>query len=159
MIGLIIALAVLSSFLAALGQAYAQEQIVLEATSDQGTFLVELAWTPAEIDHAHVFDIRFVEPETGKEIEDVLYDFSIYGSGGREVVRLDQTTIRQEFAFDDTGSYEIRLEDIEGLGEGVVIPIQVTPEFPLTSLVFGAMAFSIVVLAGQHNNLFRQRDN
>ena len=152
-----IALIALSSLFAVLGQAFAQEQILLQATSDQGTFLVEIAWTPAEIGSTHTFDIRFVEPETGEEIEDVLYDFSIHGSGGREVLRLDQTVIRQEFTFEETGSYEIKIDDIEGLGEGVAIPIQVTPEFPLVVFVLTAIAFSMVIFAAKHNNLFRQR--
>lgn len=158
----IIALTVLSSFFfffVAAGQAFAQEQITLEASSDQGTFLVEIIWTPAEIGSAHVFDIRFVEPETGEEIEDIQYDFSIYGSGDREVLRRDQTAIRQEFTFEKTGSYEIRIDDIEGLGEGVAIPIQVTPEFPLGAFALSAIAFSIAMLAVRRssNNLFRQK--
>jgi hypothetical protein len=153
----ILALVVLLSFFAAIGQTFAQEQIVLEATSDQATFLVEITWTPAEIGDTHAFDIRFVEPETGEEIEDVLYDFSIYGSGEREVLRLDQSANRQEFTFEETGHYEIRIDDIEGLGEGVVIPIEVTPEFHLGIFVLTSIAFSMVVLAARRNNLFRQR--
>lgn len=141
-------------------QTYAQEQIVLEAISDQDTFLVEITWAPAEIGRIHVFDIRFVEPETGEEIEDVLYDFSIYGSGDRGVIVFhpDQYATRQEFAFEDPGAYEIRIEDIEGLGESVVIPIQVTPEFHFGAFVLGTIALSMIIVAvSRHNNLFRQQ--
>jgi hypothetical protein len=101
--------------------------------------------------------LRFIEPETGEEIEDILYDFSIYRGGDREVLRRDQTATRQEFTFDEPGSYEIRIDDIEGLGERVAIPIQVTPEFPLGVLALAA-ALGAAVLAARRNgdNLFRQ---
>jgi hypothetical protein len=139
----------------------AQEQIVLEAASDQGTFTVEITWTPGDIGRANVFDMRFIEPETGVEIEDVIYDFSVYSGGDREVLRRDQTITRQAFTFDDQGSYEIRIDDIENLGEGAAMSIQVTPEFPLGLLVVVAGALGAVVLFARRNsnNLFRRRDN
>jgi hypothetical protein len=153
----ILAFALVSSLLACT-QAAAQEQILLEAPSDQGTFLVEITWTPDDIGSANTFDLRFIEPETGEEIEYILYDFSIYRGGDREVQRRDQTVTRQEFTFDELGSYEIRLDDIEGLGERVAIPIQVTPEFPLGVLALAAAALGAAVLAARRNgdNLFRQ---
>ena len=154
---IILAFALLSSLLACT-QASAQEQIVLEAASDQGTFMVEITWTPDDIGSPHAFDIRFIEPETGEEIEDVIYDFSIYSGGDRETLRRDQTATRQEFTFDEQGSYEIRIDDIEGLGERVAIPLQVTPEFPLGALALIASAFGAAVLIARRNsnNLFRQ---
>jgi hypothetical protein len=153
----ILAFGLLSSLLACT-QAAAQEQIVLEAPSDQGTFVVEITWTPDDIGSANTFNLRFIEPETGEEIEDILYDFSIYRGGDREILRRDQTATRQEFTFDEPGSYEIRLDDIEGLGERVAIPIQVTPEFPLSVLALAAAALGAAVLAARRNgdNLFRQ---
>ncbi|MGI0049014.1 MAG: DUF6941 family protein [Nitrososphaera sp.] len=154
---IILAFALLSSLLACT-QASAQEQIVLEAASDQSTFMVEITWTPDDIGNANAFDIRFIEPETGEEIEDIKYDFSIYSGDNREELRRDQTATRQEFTFDEQGSYEIRIDDIEGLGERVTIPIQVTPEFPLGALALIASAFGAAVLIARHNsnNLFRQ---
>jgi hypothetical protein len=141
--------------------AAAQEQIPFEASSDQGTFTVEIAWTPDEIGSAHAFDIRFIEPETGEEIEDVVYDFSVYRGGDREVQRRDQVATLQEFTFDEQGSYEIRIEDIEGLGERVALPIEVTPEFPLGVLALIAATFGAVVLVARRNsnNLFRHPSN
>jgi hypothetical protein len=156
----ILAFALLSSILACI-QAEAQEQIVLDAASDQGTFTVEITWTPDDIGSANAFDIRFIEPETGEEIEDVLYDFSIYSGGDRETLRRDQTATTQEFTFIEQGSYELRIDDIEGLGEGVAIPIQVTPEFPLGALALIASALGAVVLFARRNsnNLFSQPTN
>lgn len=131
---------------------------MLEASSDEGTFTVEITWTAAEIGSTHAFDIRFIEPETGEEMEDVLYDFSIYDGEEREVLRRDQTATRQEFTFEETGSYEIRIGDIEGLGESVAVPIQVTPEFHAGVFVLTAVILGATVFAIRHNsnNLFRQ---
>lgn len=153
----ILAFALLASLLAGT-QAAAQEQIMLEAASDQGTFTVEITWTPDDIGSANAFDIRFIEPETGEEIEDVVYDFSIYSGDERQVLRRDQTATRQEFAFGEPGSYEIRIDDIEGLGERAAVPIQVTPEFPAGALALAAALGAAVLAAARHNNLFRLQD-
>lgn len=125
--------------------------------SDQGTFTVEITWTPDDIGNANAFDIRFIEPETGEEIEDVIYDISIYSGSDREILRRDQTATRQEFTFDKPGSYEIRIDDIEGLGERAAIPIQVTPEFPVGMIAVAAAALGVAVLVARrnNNNLFR----
>ncbi len=141
---------------------YAQEQIRLEAFSDQGTFKVEIIWTSNDIGSANEFEIHFVDPDSGSEIEDVKYDISIYRDASPEIQRLDQTSIFQEFFFEEVGSYEIRIDDIEDLGERAIIPIQVTPEFQLNVLVPAAVALSIGVLAARAtngNNLFRHPIN
>jgi hypothetical protein len=140
---------------------YAQEQIRLEAVSDQGTFKVEIMWTSNNIGSANKFEIHFVDPDSGSEIEGVKYDISIYRDTNPEIQRLDQTSIFQEFLFEEVGSYEIRIDDIEDLGERAIIPIQVTPEFQLKVFVFlfaAAAALSIGVLAARTSNgndLFR----
>ena len=139
--------------------AAAQEQIVLEAASDQGTFTVEIMWTPGDIGSANAFEMSFIDPETGDEIEDVIYDFSIYRDGNREVLRRDQMATRQEFAFDEQGPYELRIDDIEGLGEGVAVPIQVTPEFPPGVLAAASAVLGATVLFARRDstNLFGLR--
>jgi hypothetical protein len=133
--------------LLAFASAAAQEQIFLEAPSDQGTFIIKIAWTPDDIGRKNSFEIHFVEPETREEIEDVLYDISVYRAGEREILLRDQTAILQEFTFDEPGSYEIRIDDIENLGERVIIPIQVTPEFQLGGPSIAVAAFGVAVIA------------
>lgn len=139
----------------------AQEQIRLEAVTDQGTFKVEIMWIPNNIGSPNIFGIHFVDSETGREIEDIKYDISIYRDERPEIQRLDQTSIYQEFFFEEVGSYEIRIDDIEDLGERSIIPIQVTPEFQLKMFVLSAAALSIAMLAARANgnNLFRQSIN
>lgn len=162
-IGLFLSLALLSSILA-FQPIYAQEQIRLEAVTDQGTFKVEIMWISNDIGSANMFEIHFVDPDTGSEIEDIKYDISIYRDDDDrpEIQRSDQTSIFQEVFFEEVGSYEIRIDDIEDLGERAIIPIQVTPEFQLEMFVLVAAALSIGVLAARTsngNNLFRHSIN
>lgn len=141
----------------------AQEQIRLEEVTDQGTFKVEIMWISNNIGSPNIFRIHFVDPDTGSEIEDIKYDISIYRDDMPKIQRLDQTSIFQEFLFEEVGSYEIRIDDIEDLGERATIPIQVTPEFQLKLFVLSAAAaaLSIAMFAARAsgNNLFRQSIN
>jgi hypothetical protein len=159
--GVILSLALLSSILA-FQPISAQEQIRLEAVTDQGTFKVEIMWIPNDIGSANMFEIHFVDPDTGSEIENIKYDISIYRDDRPEIQRLDQVSIFQEFFFEEMASYEIRIDDIEDLGEHATVPIQVTPEFQLKMFVLSAMALGIAMFAARAsngNNLFRHPIN
>jgi hypothetical protein len=140
----------------------AQEQIRLHTVTDQGTFRVELIWTPNDIRRANTFEIHFIDPDTGSEIEDIKYDISIYRDNRAQIQRLDQASTFQEVFFEEAGSYEIRIDDIEDMGEWAIVPIQVTPEFqPKVYLLFIA-ALGIAMLAARAangNNLFRHTIN
>jgi hypothetical protein len=108
----------------------AQEQIKLEAHSDNGTFLVDIMWMPNKIGQLNTFDLHFIDPETRIEIEDVKYGISLYTQDGKlELQRINQTTTQQKFSFGHAGSYILRIDNIEDLGENVTIPLQATPEF------------------------------
>jgi hypothetical protein len=139
----------------------AQEQTRLEAVTDQGTFKVQIIWTSNTIGGANMFEIHFIDPDTDSEIEDVKYDISIYRDDDRlEIQRLDQVSIFQEFFFEEVGSYEIRIDDIEDLGERATVPIKVTPEFGLKTIGLTAAILGVVVVSAirsNNNNLFRQR--
>jgi hypothetical protein len=135
----------------------AQEQITLEALTDQGTFKIQVIWTSNAVGSANVFAVHFIDPDTDDEIEDVKYDISVYSENKLEIQRLDQVSTFQEFLFEDEGAYEIRIDDVEDLGEHTTIPIQVTPEFgpdtffiSATTLAVGMFAASII-----GKNLFR----
>ncbi len=139
----------------------AQEQIRLEAVTDQGTFHVEIIWISNDIGSLNTFEIHFVDPDTGTEIEDIKYDISIYRNDRPEIQRLDQISTFQEFLFEEVGSYEIRIDNIEDLGERATVSIQVTPEFQYEVFVLCAMALGIAMLAARANgnNLFRYAIN
>ena len=146
-ISLILSLALFPNILT-LQSITAQEEIRLEAVTDQATFKVEILWMPSDVGNVNNFEMHFIDPDTGSEIEDVKYDFSIYKDGRPQIQRLDQVSISQEFFFQEMGSYEISIDDIEDLGERVTIPIQVTPEFqPPAFELFAAAAGLAVVLA------------
>jgi hypothetical protein len=138
----------------------AQEQTRLEAVTDQGTFKVQIIWTSNAIGDSNIFEIHFIDSDTESEIEDVKYDISIYRDDRPEIQRLDQISIFQEFFFEDVGSYEVRIDDIEDLGERATIPVKVTPEFGLKTILLAAAIVGIVVVSvirSNNNNLFRQR--
>jgi hypothetical protein len=125
----------------------AQEEIRLEGVTDKATFKVEILWMPSDIGNINNFEIHYIDPDTGSEIEAIKYDFSIYKDGRPQIQRLDQVSISQEFLFQEMGSYEISIDDIEDLGERVTIPIQVTPEFQSQIFVLSASALGLAVLA------------
>lgn len=132
-------------------QAFAQEQIMLETASDQDTFSVEIEWMPADIGDENTFEIRFIEPETGKEIEDVVYDFEIEQDGSSLLTREGQTSATQSVAFDEAGPYTIIVDNIDGLGEGASFSVEVTPEFQ----VLWALPGAFVALFALRKRLFR----
>ncbi|MCI0560605.1 MAG: hypothetical protein MN733_19125 [Nitrososphaera sp.] len=149
---------VLISFFAA-NSAGAQEQLKLESLSDEGTFRVEMIWIPDDIGSDNTFSIRFIEPETNLEIEDIEYSLVLSqgDSGIQELRRVDQTATQQKIRFAEQGSYNIMIDDIDGLGEGASFSIQVTPEFPAgTVAIIGAGIAAMLISARRNrNDLFR----
>lgn len=139
--------------------------IMLEALSNQGTFRVEMAWTPADIGADNTFGIRFIEPETNIELEDIRYDILLSRGDNtvQQLRRVDQTSLQQKFRFEEPGTYRIMINDIDGLDETVTIPIEVTPEFPagaaaLTAAMTIGSAILLLFFAAKrnsNNNLFR----
>ncbi len=153
---LVIASALISTLL--IERAVAQQQISLEALSDQGTFIVEIIWTPDDIGRDNTFFIRFLEAVTSTEMVDMEYDIIVYEeSGSQQLRRVDQTASEQRLSFEEPGSYTIKIDDIDGLGESASFPIQVTPEFPAGMLgVIAGLIGAIAFLARRNsNNLFR----
>lgn len=120
----------------------AAAQATIESTSDQGTFLVRISLLPDQLQD-NTIAVTFIDPETRKEIQDVVYDFAIYSDGGTLVSKTAQTAIVQKVSFEGEGSYRIAISNIEGLGEGATFDVRVTPEFPV-----GAMVAVAAVMAG-----------
>lgn len=126
-------------------QVFAQEEIPLEAASDQNTFLVQVVWTPADIGSEHTFEIHFIEPETLKEVEDIVYDFAIEQDGEQVIRNEDQDSNVQSVIFDKPGPYTIVVENIDGLGENASFAVEVTPEFSMLWALPGAFATLLVL--------------
>jgi hypothetical protein len=105
--------------------------VALESKSDQGTFLVRMNWTQqADLGADNIFKLKFIEPETGRELEDITYDFVVLSADGHEELhRKSQSAGTQAVAFSAEGPYVIRIANIDGLGEGADFNLRVTPEF------------------------------
>lgn len=162
------ALGMTTTLLLAAQTASAQQQqqpppIMLEALSDQGTFRVEVAWTPADIGADNTFGIRFIEPETNIELEDIRYDILLFRGDNtvQQLRRIDQTSLQQKFRFEEPGTYRIMINNIDGLDESVTIPIEVTPEFPAgaaaltAATTIGSAILFFAAKRNSNNNLFR----
>jgi hypothetical protein len=161
------ALGMTTTLLLAAQTASAQQQqpppIMVEALSDQGTFRVEVAWTPADIGADNTFGIRFIEPETNIELEDIRYDILLFRGDNtvQQLRRIDQTSLQQKFRFEEPGTYRIMINDIDGLDESVTIPIEVTPEFPAgaaaltAATTIGSAILFFAAKRNSNNNLFR----
>ena len=122
----------------------AASQAIIESTSDQGTFLVRISLVPDQLQD-NAITITFVDPETHKEIEDVVYDFAVYSDSGTLVSKTAQTIAAQKVSFGSEGSYRISISNIEDLGESATFDVRVTPEFPV--LAVAAVAFSALAAA------------
>jgi hypothetical protein len=133
----------------------AQEQITLEAVSEEGTFLVEVLWTPADLERDHTFSITFIEPETDTELEDMQYNLVVLQGEDQKLRRVDQVATEQKIRFEVVGPHTIVIEDIEGLGEDASFAIQVTPEFPLGAVIPVAVATMVAIFAVRSKSLFR----
>jgi hypothetical protein len=120
----------------------AMAQQMLESPSDQGTFLVRISLEQDRLQDNAVA-ITFADSETGKEIEDVTYNFSVYSDSGLLLSREGQSAPVQNMNFGSEGSYRIVVSNIEGLGESATFNVQVTPEFsalPVAAVAFSALA-------------------
>lgn len=104
-----------------------------------------MAWTSADIGRENTFEIHFIEPETLKEVEDIVYDFAIEQDGEDVIRNEDQDSHMQSATFDKPGPYTIVVENIDGLGENASFAVEVTPEFPLAWALPGAFAALLVL--------------
>lgn len=135
--------------------AVAQEQSRIEAVSEDGTFLIQVDWTPNDLGRDHTFSLAFVEPETNAIVEDIQYNLVVLRGDGEQLFRrVDQVATEQKVRFEEVGPHTMVLEDIEGLGEDASFTIQVTPEFPLGSLIPVVAGTLVVILAVRSKSLF-----
>lgn len=136
--------------------ATAQEQTELETTSEQGTFRIEIIWTPNELGRDNTFSFAFIEPETSSELEDIQYDFVVLQDDDQMLRRVDQISTEQTVRFDKVGPHTIVIEDIEGLGEDASLTIEVTPEFPSGAIIPIVVGTLIVIFVVRSKSLFSQ---
>ena len=124
----------------------AMAQSMMESPSDQGTFLVRISFTQDRLQDNAVA-ITFVDSETGKEVEDITYDFAVSSDNGSLVSKTAQTATVQHVNFGSEGSYKIAISNIDGLGEGATFDVRVTPEFQFVPSMV-ATGVSVAIFLG-----------
>lgn len=127
------------------------------ASGPDGKFNVDINWFSADIGKNNTFSIRVWNASNGQEVYDGLaLDFSIM-QGGKELMKshlakpvmpADTATYSYgaDYAFNDTGSYIIKISNINNSGESVEFPVQVTPEFPAGVLITSVVAVIVAML-------------
>ena len=125
--------------------------IMLQGTSTNDKFKVEVNWMPNDISKENTFDIKFLDSKSGKEIKGVTYDIVLLTGDQQhltETYRSAQTATQQKYIFGDQGSYILNIDKINNSpAESVNIPIQVTPEFPVNVLALMAIVFGALIFA------------
>ena len=121
---------------------------------------MEMSEEKLEFEKPIMFTLKFIEPATGQQLENVNYSFKIVDMAGKEVLnRLNQHSSdghdTQTVTFLETGPMTIII-DVEGLGveqpyntkySGMASAvITVVPEFSVAVLVFGLAIIAIVLL-------------
>jgi inhibitor of cysteine peptidase len=128
----------------------------------EGKYNVTILWFSDDIGQENNFSIRVYDTETNEEVYDGLtLDFFI--AQGDQILVSKQLTgpafpnteetqfaYGDRYAFEDEGSYSLRIGNINGSGESVEFPTQVTPEFgSLAILVLAITALVGVVTASR----------
>lgn len=123
--------------------------IALEAKSTSGTYIVHVDWSSNEIGKENVFGINITDADGNKL--DATYDIMLYKDGKHldSTHRASQMAAEQKYTFDEPGNYTLRIEQIDKTGEMVEIPIQVTPEFPVSMVAVLSVVLGGAVLAGR----------
>ncbi len=110
----------------------AAADITLEGISTEGSIAVTVNWTPAaDIGQPNTFSFIFTDPE-GNLISPI-YSIELLKGNNQTVpgtLRQEQTSSVQEYTFNQTGSYTLRIHDVqsERYAAGVInIPLQVPP--------------------------------
>jgi hypothetical protein len=110
----------------------AAADIALEGISTEGSIAVTVNWTPAaDIGQPNTFSFIFTDPE-GNLISPI-YSIELLKGNNQTVpgtLRQEQTSSVQEYTFNETGSYTLRIHDVqsERYAAGVInIPLQVPP--------------------------------
>jgi hypothetical protein len=106
-------------------------------------------WNQAGIGSTNSFNVEFIEPETGKQLEDIVYDFVVISANGHEIIHrfAQSSATNQTVAFSAEGPYTIRIANIDGLGENADFHVRVTPEFSPV-LIVAAAGLGLAALFG-----------
>ena len=130
------------------------DTISLSSVSYGGQYVVDIYWKPNDISQQNDFDVFFYN-STNKD-DPIIASYAItIMKGGIPLassVRADQIYTRQSYTFDEVGSYTIKIDNINGGEEGVQIPIQVTPEFPMVPVAILGLSVASIIVVSRFNH-------
>lgn len=127
-----------------------------------GKYNVDLTWVPNTLGIGDAeFIITIYDKDSGAPVQEAEYDFVLL-KGGSEVYRksgfaqaggnFENVKLFQEHV----GPLTLRIENIDQSGEYVEIPISVTPEFPIGSILVMTVLFSFVTLFAKFRRSFSE---
>jgi hypothetical protein len=121
--------------------------------SSSGQYYVDLTWFPSDlrINEGSEFVITIYDKTTGQPVPEAEYEFVLL-NGNKEIIRKDGFSKaggsfeNYMFAENDLGQVTLRIENIDGSAEFVEMPLSVTPEFPVGTLMVFSLVFSSTFL-------------
>jgi len=125
---------------------------VTEKGKVDGGYDVDLTWFPLQLEPGEAeFVMTIYDKETGMPVPDAEYDFvliqndqEIYRKSG--FAKTGGTFEGVTFFDKNIGRVILRVENIDGSDEFIEMPISVTPEFPLGSMMILLVIFTTVIL-------------
>ncbi|MBS3925971.1 MAG: hypothetical protein KGZ34_04695 [Nitrosarchaeum sp.] len=119
----------------------------------KGEYQIDLTWLPTnlQIDEKSEFKFTIRDIRTGTPVYNANYDFVIVQNEG-EVFRKSGIASSGDgyvdylFSNGQTGTYQIKIENIANSNQMVEIPVNVTPEFPAIILVLLVSFFIIFTM-------------
>ena len=125
---------------------------------NSGQYYVDLTWFPSDlrINEASEFVITIYDKTTGQPVPEAEYDFVLLNEN-KEILRkggfakAGGSFENHVFSENDLGQMILRIEKIDGSSEFVEIPLSVTPEFPLGSLVVLTTVFLAAIIFSKNH--------
>ena len=98
---------------------------------NQSSFKAQISWIPNAIGSENTFGIRFLNPSSGEELHNVVYDVMLFNEGNHlsESHRSNQQAASQKYVFAEPGFYTLKIDNIGNTSSSIDLPMQVVPEF------------------------------
>ncbi len=135
-------------------QEFPLRQTSLKSDGSGGSYFVDITWfsSPLQIYEQSEFVLTIYDKETLLPVSDAKYDFVLLNATSQEIFRKSGfanaggSFENYRFTEKDLGGMILRIENINGSGEFVELPINVTPEFSASTLMVFVVIFSLIPL-------------
>lgn len=118
---------------------------------NQSSFKAQISWIPNTIGSENTFGIRFLNPSSGEELHNVVYDVMLFNEGNHlsESHRSNQQAASQKYVFAEPGFYTLKIDNIGNTSSSIDLPMHVVPEFSSEAsamiLVGGLLAILLLI--------------